>query len=344
MAIARFGSAHAAYVPPIPPRFAEPGTAPRAVGRGWHASPGSRRERDDTASVPAVQVSLWPNLRDSPVDVLELAKQADATGWYGVWLADHYMPDTGTTETAGGDMHEVWGVLPAVAAVTRRVRVGTLVSPTTMHHPALLAKRAATIDHLSGGRMVLGIGAGWQLNEHAAYGVELDRRVSRFAEAIQVVRALLTQERTTFDGSFFTLTDAPCDPKPVQQPLPILVGATGPRMLRITARHADEWNAWADADIAGPLRQRLIEACETVGRDPATVRTTTNAVICLDGGKLPARAALAGSAQQIVDQLGRIAEAGYDEFILPDYNLGETLAERSDNIARIKAEVIDQLA
>jgi probable F420-dependent oxidoreductase len=291
-----------------------------------------------------VKVSLWPNLCHPPADVLELAKLADTTGWYGVWLADHYMPDTGTTETKRGDMHEVWGVLPAVAAVTQRVRVGTLVSPTTMHHPALLAKRAATVDHLSSGRMVLGIGAGWQINEHAAYGIDLNGRVSRFAEAIQIVRELLAKERTTFRGSFFALTDAPCDPKPVQQPLPILVGARGPRMLRITARYADEWNAWADADTAGPLRQQLTEACEAAARDPATVRTSTNALIALDGDKPPGRAALAGSAQQIVDQLGRIAEAGYDEFIVPDWNLGETLAARSDNIARIKGEVIDQLA
>jgi alkanesulfonate monooxygenase SsuD/methylene tetrahydromethanopterin reductase-like flavin-dependent oxidoreductase (luciferase family) len=112
------------------------------------------------SSVLAVKVSLWPNLRHAPADVLELAEQADTMGWYGVWLADHYMPDTGTTETAGGDMHDVWACFPAVAAVTRRVRVGTLVSPTTMHHPALLAKRAATIDHLPGGRMVLGSGRG----------------------------------------------------------------------------------------------------------------------------------------------------------------------------------------
>jgi probable F420-dependent oxidoreductase len=291
-----------------------------------------------------VKLSLWPNLRHPPVDVLELAKQADATGWYGVWLADHYMPDTGTTETASGDMHEVWGMLPAVAAVTQRVRVGPLVSPTTMHHPAQLANRAATIDHLSGGRMVLGIGAGWQLNEHAAYGVDLHGRVSRFAEAVQVVRGLLTEERASFHGRFYTVSDAPCDPKPVQQRLPILVGAKGPRMLRITARHADEWNAWADADAAGPLRRRLIEACEAVGRDPATIRTSTNALIALGGAASPDRATLAGSAQEIVDQLGRIAEAGYDEFIVPDWNLGETLAERSDNVARIKAEVIDQLA
>jgi alkanesulfonate monooxygenase SsuD/methylene tetrahydromethanopterin reductase-like flavin-dependent oxidoreductase (luciferase family) len=230
-----------------------------------------------------------------------------------------------------------------VAAVTRRVRVGSLVSPTTIHHPALLANRAATIDHLSGGRMVLGIGAGWQINEHAAYGIDLNRRVSRFAEAIEIIRDLLSKERTTFHGSFFTLTDAPCDPKPVQQPLPIVVGGRGPRMLRITARHADEWNAWSDADTAGPLRQELTEACEAADRDPATIRTSTNALIALDSPKPPGRAALAGSAQEIVDQLGRIAEAGYDEFIVPDWNLGETLGERSENLARIKAEVIDQL-
>jgi alkanesulfonate monooxygenase SsuD/methylene tetrahydromethanopterin reductase-like flavin-dependent oxidoreductase (luciferase family) len=115
-------------------------------------------------------------------------------------------------------------------------------------------------------------------------------------------------------------------------------------MLRITARHAEEWNAWADADSAGPQRQQLIEACETVGRDPATVWTTTNALISLDGGTPRDFPALAGSAQQIVDQLGRIADAGYDEFILPDWNLGDSLAERSDNIARIKAEILDQLA
>jgi probable F420-dependent oxidoreductase len=290
-----------------------------------------------------VKVSLWPNLIHPPADVLELAKQADASGWHGVWLADHYMPDTGTTEPASGDLHEVWGLLPAVAAVTSRVRVGTLVSPTSVHHPALLANRASTIDHLSDGRLVLGIGAGWQLNEHAAYGFELQRRVGRFEETIQIIRQLLTQERTTFRGAFYELADAPCEPKPVQAPLPILVGAKGPRMLRITARHADEWNAWADADTAGPIRQRLLEACDAVGRDPATLRASTNALIDLGSRPPSGRATLAGSAQQIVDQLGRIAEAGYDEFIVPDWNLGETLAERSDNVARIKAEIVDQI-
>jgi probable F420-dependent oxidoreductase len=291
--------------------------------------------------VSGVKVSLWPNLTRPPGEVLALAKQADATGWHGVWLADHYMPNG--AEPLPGDMHEVFGLLPAVAAVTERVRVGTLVSPTSVHHPALLANRASTIDHVSGGRMVLGIGAGWQLNEHAAYGFDLESRVSRFEEAIQIVRALLTEPSTTFRGRFYAIADAPCEPKPVQRPLPILVGAKGPRMLRITARHADEWNAWGDAETAGPLREHLLAACERVGRDPSSIRTSANALIELGGAPPSGRATLVGSPQEVVDQLGRIAEAGYDEFIVPDWNLGESLAERSENVDRLKTEIIDQL-
>jgi len=291
-----------------------------------------------------MKFSLWPNVSHPPAEVLELAKQADTAGWHGVWLADHYMPNTAGGETESGPVHEVWGLLPAVAAVTERVRVGTLVSPTSIHHPALLANRASTIDHVSGGRMVLGLGAGWQVNEHAAYGFSLERRVGRFEEAIQVTRSLLENERTTFSGRFYELQDAPCDPHPLQSPLPILVGARGPRMLRITARHADEWNAWGDAETAGPLRQALLEVCEAVGRDPRSIRTSTNALVALDAEAPPGRAVLAGSRDALVDQLGRIAEAGFDEFIVPDWNLGETLDERRENVARLQSEVLDQLA
>lgn len=121
-----------------------------------------------------MKFSLWPSNTRAPADVLEDVRGAEANGWYGVWLADHYMPNTGDTTPARGDVYECWALLPALAAVTERVRIGTLVSPTSIHHPALLAKRAATIDQLSGGRFVLGLGAGWQLNEHHAYGIELE--------------------------------------------------------------------------------------------------------------------------------------------------------------------------
>jgi probable F420-dependent oxidoreductase len=295
-----------------------------------------------------VKFSLWPNNSRAPVELLEQVRVADGTGWYGVWLADHYMPNTGDTTPARGDTYECWALLPALAAVTERVRIGTLVSPTSVHHPALLAKRAATIDRLSGGRMVLGLGAGWQINEHHAYGIELEppgKRVSRFEESIQIVRSMLSAESTTFHGAYYDVTDAPCDPKPVQSPLPLLVGTRGPRMLRITARHADEWNTWGTPEQAAVHRAALIETCHEVGRDPATVRTSVNAFVGLDGSvPPPGRAALFGSAQQLVDQFGQYAELGFDEFILPDWNLGTDRSERADKLARIKTEVVDQVA
>ncbi len=293
-----------------------------------------------------MKFSLWPRSSRPPADILEEVRTAEASGWHGVWLADHYMPDTGDTTPAGGDMHECWALLPALAAVTERVRIGTLVSPTSVHHPALLAKRAATIDWLSGGRMVLGLGAGWQINEHHAYGIDLEppgRRVSRFEEAIGIVRSMLAEDSTTFHGEFYDITDAPCDPKPVQSPLPLLVGTRGPRMLRIAARHASEWNTWSAPDLAA-RRTSLAEACETAGRSPATMRTSVNALVELgQSAPTPGRPAIAGTAQQLVDRLGQYAELGFDEFILPDWNLGTEQAEIGDNLARIKTEVFDQL-
>jgi probable F420-dependent oxidoreductase len=291
-----------------------------------------------------VKFSLWPHNSRTPEDLLAEVRTAEADGWHGIWLADHYMPNTGDETPARGDTYECWALLPALAAVTQRVRIGTLVSPTSVHHPALLAKRAATIDRLSGGRMVLGLGAGWQVNEHLAYGIDLEppgKRVSRFSEAITIVRSMLTEDSTSLAGEFYTVTDAPCDPKPVQSPLPILVGTRGPRMLGIAARHASEWNTWSAADLAD-RRTALSEACEQAGR-ATPMWTSVNALISLGGTAPPGRPTLAGSASQLVDQLGQYAGLGFDEFILPDWNLGAGPAERADNLARIKTEVLDQL-
>ncbi|HEV3381504.1 MAG TPA: LLM class flavin-dependent oxidoreductase [Trebonia sp.] len=294
-----------------------------------------------------MKFSFWPTNNRAPADLLEEVRAAEDAGWYGAWLADHYMPDTGDTTPARGDTYECWTLLPAMAAVTGRIRLGILVSPTSVHHPALLAKRAATLDQLSGGRLVLGLGAGWQINEHHAYGIELEppgKRVTRFEEAIQIVRAMLSQDSTTFHGACYDITDAPCDPKPVQSPLPLLVGTASPRMLRITARHADQWNTWGTPEVAAARRAALVEACEKVGRDPATIWTSVNAFVGLDvTTPPPGRASISGSAQQLVDQFGQYAELGFDEFNLPDRNLGADKAERADNLARIKTEVLDQL-
>ena len=295
-----------------------------------------------------MKFSLWPRNNRVPAELLEQARAAEASGWYGIWVADHYMPDTGDTTPARGDVYEAWSLLPALAAVTERVRLGTLVSPTSVHHPALLAKRAATIDQLSNGRLVLGIGAGWQINEHHAYGIELEppgKRVSRFEESITIIRSLLAEDSTTFHGEFYEFTDAPADPKPVQSPLPILVGTKGPRMLRITARYASEWNTWLAPELTDRHRG-LVEACEQTGRDPATMWTSVNALIDLGDSRPPSGLAgrtLAGSPAQLIDQLGQFTALGFDEFILPDWNLGNDPAERADHVARIKSEVFDQL-
>jgi alkanesulfonate monooxygenase SsuD/methylene tetrahydromethanopterin reductase-like flavin-dependent oxidoreductase (luciferase family) len=288
--------------------------------------------------------------------VLDTARWADDTGWYGVWYADHYMPNTGSEAFDPGDVHECWAMLPAIAAVTENVRIGPLVAPTSVHHPAVLANRAATIDHISDGRMVLGIGAGWQINEHRAYGIELEapkQRVDRFDEAIQIIRSLLSEDRTTFDGSVYSITDAPSDPAPVQSPLPILVGTGSPRMLRITARHADEWNTWGGVEMAADRRGVFSAACESVDRDPASMWTSVQALMMLSDDADSVAGALAGpmgermiagSAGELADQLGRYAEFGFDEFIVPDFNLGRTPEARRESLERINSEVISQLS
>src|SRR5918994_1025721 len=167
--------------------------------------------RHPTDTVRPMKFSVWPNPGRPASETLELARLADSEGWHGIWFADHYMSNTGSEALAPGDVHECWAVLPAIAAVTERVRLGSLVAPTSIHHPAILANRAATIDHISDGRLVLGIGAGWQINEHLAYGIELEQpatRVDQFEEAIQIVRSLFSNERTTFAGEHYTITDA----------------------------------------------------------------------------------------------------------------------------------------
>jgi alkanesulfonate monooxygenase SsuD/methylene tetrahydromethanopterin reductase-like flavin-dependent oxidoreductase (luciferase family) len=175
--------------------------------------------------------------------------------------------------------------------------------------------------------------------------------VSRFGEAIEIVHRLLTEERTTFDGDFYTFTDAPCDPKPVQSPLPILVGTKGPRMLGFTARYAQEWNTWGAPELAAEGRAGLVAACEKEGRDPSTFHTSTQALVFLtdDQNLIDAVLAggmgdrsIAGSADHVVEQMGRYAEAGFDEFILPDFNFGNEPAAILEKVAEFESLVIDQ--
>lgn len=245
-------------------------------------------------------------------------------------------------------------MLSALAATTSRLRLGSLVTPTTVNHPALIANRAATIDQISNGRFVLGMGAGWQINEHKAFGIELfdaKPRVDRFAEAIEIVSSMLSQERTTFKGEHFTITNAPCEPKPVQSPLPILVGTGGTRMLRLTARFAQEWNTWGTPEVAGGVIKKLREACEKEGRDPATVRTSVQPLFFItpteDAAEklkahVPADRSVLGTPTQLVDAVGEYKELGFDEICVPDFTMGATPEERLEKYGIFWNEVASQ--
>ncbi len=299
-----------------------------------------------------MKFSVWPAPGRAVEELLDLAKWADASGWFGFWFADHYMPNTGDESFSPGDVHEVWSILPAVAALTSTIRVGPLVSPTSVHHPAVLANRAVTLDHVSAGRMVLGLGAGWQINEHRAYGIELEPpkvRVDRFEEAIQIIRSLLDDDRTTFDGTHYTITDAPSDPRPIQDVLPIVVGTKGPRMCRITATHAQEWNTWGEPTTAAERLAIFDAACARVDVDPTTKHRSVQAMITftsdqsiIDEIEASPRAemAIAGSTERVLDAIGRWSESGFDEVIVPDFSFGDTAAERRDNFERFRDEVI----
>jgi alkanesulfonate monooxygenase SsuD/methylene tetrahydromethanopterin reductase-like flavin-dependent oxidoreductase (luciferase family) len=310
-----------------------------------------------------MKFSVWPNPSRTPDEVLELAQYADDSdaiapgiGWHCIWYADHYMPNTGDESFAFGDVHECWTMLSAIAATTNRVRLGPLVAPTSVHHPALIANRAATLDQLSNGRFTLGLGAGWQINEHHAYGIELEPpglRVSRFEESIQIVRALLDTDRTTVHGNFYNVVDAPCDPKPVQSKLPFVVGTGSPRMLGITVRHAQEWNTWGAPDLAGERRDVFVSACASAGIDPASLHTSVQAMISMTDddskvGKILAGEmgdrSIAGSDDHIVEQIGRYIEQGFDEMIVPDFTLGHTSEERLDAHQRFATNIAAQLA
>lgn len=294
--------------------------------------------------------SLWPSANRSWTDVLDAAEYAERTGWHGVWVADHFMAGG---DDVSGPMNECLALLAGLAVRTSRVRIGSMVLGNTYRHPAVVAKQAATLDQMSDGRFVLGIGAGWQLNEHEAYGIELPavrERLARFEEACQVFTGLLGQERTTFDGTYYRLADAPLEPKPTK--LPILVGAAGEKVaLRIVARYADEWNHWGLPELAEAKGAVFAEHCARIDRDPATVRRSAQAMIeIIEPGDTEAqtrrdrlvtagRPVIMGSAAEVLDVVARYPAAGIDEFLVPDFLLG-TGPRREDALERLRDEVL----
>jgi F420-dependent oxidoreductase-like protein len=244
-------------------------------------------------------------------DVVETWRLADDLGLDSAFVFDHFMPIDGRD----GPCLEGWTLLAALAAQTRRIRVGVLVTGNTYRNPAILAKMAATVDHVSDGRLILGMGAGWFEAEHTAYGIPFytpGERARRLVEAVKVVIQLFTNERSTFDGRYYTLKNAPLDPKPLQRPHPpILIGGMGPKVLQpLAAAYADVWHfslPSADPEDARRLTLDFDALCRAAGRDPAAVARATT---------LEPRVLAGLGVDAARDKIRALHDAGVQHFIL----------------------------
>jgi len=279
-----------------------------------------------------MRFSFWPAPSQAFDDVLTLSSHAEQTGWDGIWYADHFMPNA---EDTSAPWPEAWTTLAALGARVPRVRLGTLVSGNTYRHPAVLAKMAATVDHITGGRVVLGLGSGWQENEHTQYGIPfytVPDRLKRLEEACQVIKSLFSETKSNFDGRYYQLKDASLEPKPVQRPLPLLIGGGGEKMtLKITARYADEWNVWGTVETLKHKMAVLDAHCRDAGRDPGAISRSAVALLFMseDTAYLEKmrsarmqQPAIIGTPAEVREIVADYEAAGVDELIVPDFTLG----------------------
>ncbi len=263
------------------------------------------------------QTGTWP-------EMLERWRRFEALGWETLWLPDHFVPPF----RPDGPLLEAWTLLAALAAQTERVRLGVLVSSNTFRHPPLLAKQAATVDHISGGRLELGLGTGWFVPEHEMFGIpfpEPAELVARFREAVEVIDRLLRHDVTTYEGRYYQLREAPFRPAAAQRPRPPLtLGAQGPKMLRIAAEYADRWNTIGTVAEVRDRNAVLDEQCAAVGREPRRILRSLLYV----PAQMPAEAPWA-SLDAFRDFVGRYREAGIEEFLLqPPSDEGFAVLER----------------
>jgi alkanesulfonate monooxygenase SsuD/methylene tetrahydromethanopterin reductase-like flavin-dependent oxidoreductase (luciferase family) len=231
--------------------------------------------------LPEVErVVTWPEVR-------AMAIMAEDVGFDSLWVGDHLLyKEVGEAKGPW----EAWSMLAAIAAVTQRVQIGPLVAATSFHNPAMLAKKAVTVDEISGGRLILGLGAGWNRLEYDAYGFPFDRRASRFEEAFTIIRTLLMDGNIDFDGEFYTLRDCELVPPARSGGVPLMIGSEGPRVLRATLPHVDGWNgwhAWYDNSIEGARRllSRIDDACAEAERVPATLARSLAVFVRAPGGQ-----------------------------------------------------------
>jgi alkanesulfonate monooxygenase SsuD/methylene tetrahydromethanopterin reductase-like flavin-dependent oxidoreductase (luciferase family) len=253
--------------------------------------------------------------------IRSMALQAEAIGLDSIWVYDHLlfrmpgMPDSGA--------HEGWSMLAALAAVTEHVEVGMLVTGLRLRNPGLLAKIVATVDEVSGGRLILGIGAGWHDPELEAFGYPTDNRIGRFEDALAVLLPLIRSGSADFEGRWATARNAVMLP-PARPDIPILIAARGPRMLRLTARHAGmsnlAWFASVDDPLLGQRTEALVEACRAEGRDPATLVRTVGVYIRLPGATAGSPVRGQGGPPEITENpegvLRGFADAGFAHAIV----------------------------
>jgi probable F420-dependent oxidoreductase len=257
----------------------------------------------------------WAELR-------EMTRAIEDLGYDSVWVGEHLLYRWADRDPRGP--WEAWSMLAAIAASTERIEFGPLVACTNFHNPALLAKQAATIDEISGGRLILGLGAGWNETDFRAFGIPFDHRVDRFEEAFTIIRTLLRDGAIDFDGRFYQARDCellPRGPRPNGPPL--MIGSNGPRMLRVAAPHVQAWNSWfADtgnvAEGVAHLRDLVDEACRAVGRHPAEVERTVAVFVRFAGGAgriqgtyaARQQTPLEGTADQMAEVLRAYAREG----------------------------------
>jgi alkanesulfonate monooxygenase SsuD/methylene tetrahydromethanopterin reductase-like flavin-dependent oxidoreductase (luciferase family) len=298
-------------------------------------------------------------------DWLALAAACEEHGVGTMFRSDHYL--SVDDRRARGSL-DAWGTITALGAVTEKLRLGTMVSPATFRHPAVLAKAAVTADHVSGGRVECGIGAGWWEREHKLYGFELPPvgpRMDALEEQMQIVRGHWGEGPFSFDGEYFSARELDALPKPVQQPLPLILGGRGgPRSLRLAARYADEYNTvMATAEEVGEIRRRLDQACEAEGRDPSTLPLSmmTGWLVGADREELLDRASrlsqwkgqgddgeafiaslrdstILGTTEEAIEQLRELEAAGLARI------MGQHLLHRDlDAVALMGTEIASQL-
>ena len=256
-------------------------------------------------------------------EVADLCRTAEAVGFDAIWVPDHLLYRFGEGEPTGP--WECWSTLAAVAAVTSRVEIGPLVLCAGFREPALVAKMAATLDEISGGRLTLGLGVGWHEPEFTAFGFDYEHRFGRFHEAFTVIRTLLTEGAIDFQGRYYTLRD--CEIRPLgprsggagRESIPLMVGSRGDRTLRHTLPHVAAWNGWYawvgnDPATYRALRDQVDDCCREVGRDPAEVERTLSVLLQMPGGEGypvdPRAAAIRGEPEQLAEALLGFAAEG----------------------------------